>query len=69
MSQLQLHLTLYDLNLFKKINKKRNLKHNQTSEKQICMFFFSPVNNRACQYQKQLNSIGKDPNYDLITPN
>ena len=21
------------------------------------------------QYQKQLNSIGKDPNYDLIMPN
>ena len=24
---------------------------------------------RSCQYQKQLNSIGKDPNYDLISPN
>ena len=23
----------------------------------------------SCQYQKQLNSIDKDPNYDLITPN
>ena len=23
----------------------------------------------SCQYQKQLNSIGKDPNYDLITSN
>ena len=23
----------------------------------------------SCRYQKQLNSIGKDPNYDLITPN
>ena len=24
---------------------------------------------RSCQYRKQLNSIGKDPNYYLITPN
>ena len=23
----------------------------------------------SCRYQKQLNSISKDPNYDLITPN
>ena len=49
-------------------NKKRNLKHNQTSEKQIDIFFFS-LNNGSYQYQKQLNSIRKDPNYDLITPN
>ena len=36
-------LTLSDLNLFKGI-KKRNLKHNQTSEKQIdTSFFFSPT--------------------------
>jgi hypothetical protein len=56
-------------NLFKEI-KKRNLKHNQTSEKQIDIsFIFPPTNNRSCQYQKQLNSIGKDPNYDLTTPN
>ena len=62
-------LTLSDLNLFKAI-KKRNLKHNQTSEKQIDMsLIFFPLNNRSCQYQKHLNSIGKDSNYDLITPN
>ena len=64
------YLTLSDPNLFKEI-KKINLKHNQTSEKQIDIsFIFFPLpNDRSCQYQKQLNSIGKDPNYDLITPN
>jgi hypothetical protein len=31
-------------------------------------FLFFPLNNRSYQYHKQLNSIGKDPNYDLITP-
>ena len=62
-------LTLCDLKLFKEI-KKRNLKYDQKSEKQIdTLFIFPPLNNRSCQYQKQLNSIGKDPNYDLITPN
>ena len=62
-------LSLFDLNLFKEI--KKNLKHNQTGEKQIeiPLFFFFSFNNRSCQYQKHLNSIGKDPNYDLITPN
>ena len=49
-------LTLSDLNLFKKL-KKINLK-----TKQIDIY-------RSCQYRKQLNSIGKDPNNDLITPN
>ena len=37
--------------------------------KSIYRSFFFSLNNRSCQYQKQLNSIGKDPNYDLITPN
>ena len=66
-------LTLSDLNLFKG-KKKINLKHNQTSEKQINIsfiyfIFFPSLNNCLCQYQKQLNSIGKDSNYDLIMPN
>ena len=62
-------LTLSGLNLFK--DKKRNLKHNQTREKQIdiSFIFSSTLNNRSCQYKKHINSIGKDPNYDLITPN
>ena len=34
------HLTLFYLNLFKEI-KKRNLKHSQTSEKQIDILFMS----------------------------
>ena len=37
--------------------------------KSIYRSFFSPLNNRSCQYHKQLNSIGKDLNYDLIAPN
>ena len=32
-------------------------------------FFFSFFLRNNRQYQKQLNSIGKDANYDLITPN
>ena len=36
--------------------------------KSIYRSFFL-LNNRSCQYQEQLNSIGKDPSYDLITPN
>ena len=44
--------------------------HNQTSENHIdiSFIFFSPLNNHSCQYQKELNSIGKYSNYDLITP-
>ena len=37
--------------------------------KSICRYFFSPLNNRSCQYQKIPNSTGKNPNYDLKTPN
>ena len=56
-------LTLSNLNLFEE---KKNLKRNkQVKSKSMHRSLFSP----SFQYQKQLNSIGKDPNYDLITPN
>ena len=50
-------LTLSHPNLFKEIIKKRNLKHNQTSEKQIDIsFIFSPLqfNNRSCRGVRKL---------------
>ena len=41
----------------------------QVKIKSIYRSFFSPLNNRSCQYQKHLNPIGKHSNYDLITAN
>ena len=54
-------LTLPDLNLFKEI-KKKNLKNITKQVKSKSIY-------RSCQYRKQLNSNGKDLNYDLIMPN
>ena len=55
-------LTLSELNLFKEIIKKKKLKNVTKQVKSKSIYF-------SCQYRKQLNSIGKHPNYDLITPN
>ena len=54
-------LTLSGLNLFKEI-KNKNLKNITKQVKSKSIYC-------SCQYRKQLNSIGKDPNYDLITLN